>query len=276
MKILRFGHSPDVDDAYMLYGLATGRVSIPGYEVHHIIDEIDVLNQRACSSELEISAISAHAYPFVADTYAIMATGASVARGYGPVVISKAPIAIAALEGARVAVPGRLTTAHLLAQVLLPPFRSCFISFRDVERALRDDEVDAAIVIHEGQMLWRERGHHLVVDLGRMFTDITNRPVPLGLDVVRRDLGVHLGIAVRQALLASILAAQANHAAAVDHAANFGRGLRREEVERFVQMYVNADTLELPDDAAQGLRELYLMAVSRGLIAAVPPLDILR
>ncbi len=276
-KTLNFGHSPDIDDAYMLYGLAAGIVSIDGgFQIHHVIEEIDRLNLRARAKELEVTAISAHAYAYVADSYAIMATGASVARGYGPCVVSRTELDTRTMERCRIAVPGELTTAHLLAQIFLPKFEPVFLPFRDVEKALAEDRVDAAILIHEGQVLWRERGYHLIADLGRMFETATGCPVPLGLDVVRRDLGHELGTAVRQALRASILAARDRHDAALDYALNFGNGIDRDAASRFIRMYVNDDTLDLPDDAMEGLHRLYTLAAERGLIDAVPPLDIIH
>lgn len=274
--VLRFGHSPDADDAYMFYALANGLLDTQNYKVELELAEIEQLNQRAMAGDLEITAVSAHAYAFIADRYAILGCGASVARGYGPRVVACRNLAPADLGGLRIAVPGHLTTAYLLAQIMLPSFHPVFSAFDKVEDALMSGDCDAAILIHEGQIQVEERGYHLVGDLGAMFYDQTRLPVPLGLDVVRRDIGQEAISIAYNALYESIRIAREQHGEALSYAMPFGRDIDRPTADRFVRMYVNDDTVDLPADAVQGLQELYDRARRRGLLPRVPPIDIIR
>lgn len=275
-KVLNFGHSPDTDDAYMFYGLGTGRVGIPGYRIQHRIAEIEELNRRALQSEYEVTAVSAHCYAYIADKYAVLASGASVARGYGPKVVTLQPMQLNDLEGKSVAVPGELTTAYLLARLFMPPFRPIFLPFREVDHAVKDGRATAAILIHEGQIQVRERGYEVVLDLGEAFYDATRLPLPLGLDVVRRDIGDSLACHVAVALRRSIELAHSEHEKALDYALKYGSGLSRNDVSRFVRMYVNDDTLDLPADAEEGLRELYRRSYEAKIIPRMVSVDLVR
>lgn len=273
---MRFGHSPDADDAYMFFGFARGDIRVAGHIVDHVLEEIEKLNLRAQRAELEITALSAHGYAYVSDHYAIMASGTSVARGYGPRLVAIKPAGEWLKSRIRIAVPGQFTTAHLLAKLFLPEFVAVFRAFDDVERALAAGEVDAAILIHEGQIELDKRGFHLILDLGARFMDMTGFPVPLGVDAVRRDLGDALMRAAQVALKSSIVYAQKHHMEALDYALPFGRGIDRKTADQFIRMYVNEDTLEMPEDVERGLGRLYEMAVERSLLPAVPRLDIVR
>ena len=275
MGVLRIGHSPDPDDAFMFYGFATGKVTIEDFEIVQVLDEIDVLNQRALKGELEVTAISAGAYPGVADKYRIMACGASVGRRYGPIVISNTPLAAGDLQGKRIAVPGEHTTAYLLLRIYVPgPFTPVFLSFDQIKEAVRQEEVDAGVIIHEGQLTWKSEGYANVLDLGREWSDDTGLPIPLGLDMVHRGLGEATARKVAAALESSIRYAIANEEAAVDYALPFGRGIDRDICRRFVRMYVNQDTINLGEEGLRALETLYRRANEWGLIASVPPLDI--
>ena len=275
MGVLRIGHSPDPDDAFMFYGFATGKVTIEDFEIVQVLDEIDVLNQRALKGELEVTAISAGAYPGVADKYRIMACGASVGRRYGPIVISNTPLAAGDLQGKRIAVPGEHTTAYLLLRIYVPgPFTPVFLPFDQIKEAVRQEEVDAGVIIHEGQLTWKSEGYANVLDLGREWSDDTGFPIPLGLDMVHRGLGEATARKVAAALESSIRYAIANEEAAVDYALPFGRGIDRDICRRFVRMYVNQDTINLGEEGLRALETLYRRANERGLIASVPPLDI--
>ena len=276
MKTLSIGHSPDADDAFMFYGLASGRVTVAGYRVDHVLDDIETLNRRARAAELDVTAISAAAYPQVQHLYRIMSCGASVGRRYGPVVLAREPWTIRDLAGRRIAVPGPNTTAYLLFRLYVADeITPVMMDFDRIMGAVENGEVDAGIVIHEGQLTWPSTGLHLVVDLGERWMEDTALPIPLGLDVVRRGLGSDTMGAVARALKESILLAHREEDDAVDYAMKFGRGVDRETCRRFVRMYVNDDTVDLGKEGREALETLYQMAVRRGLLETVPTLDIL-
>ncbi len=275
-KTISIGHSPDADDAFMFYGLASGRVAVPGFRVDHVLDDIETLNRRARGAELDVTAISAAAYPDVQHLYRIMSCGASVGRRYGPIVLAREPLALADLAGRRVAVPGPHTTAYLLFRLyadaeVIP----VMMGFDRVMDAVAGGEVDAGIVIHEGQLTWPSSGLRLVRDLGAAWMDDTGLPIPLGLDVVRRGLGDTTMEALARALKESILLAHREEEQAVDYAMQFGRGVDRETCRQFVRMYVNDDTVDMGKEGFRALETLYLRAVERGLLPASPDLDIL-
>jgi 1,4-dihydroxy-6-naphthoate synthase len=275
-KTLSIGHSPDADDAFMFYGLASGRVVVPGFHVDHVMNDIETLNRRARSAELDVTAISAAAYPEIQHLYRIMSCGASVGRHYGPIVLAREALSIADLAGRRIAVPGPQTTAYLLFRLYVRgDVTPVMMDFDRIMDAISSGEVDAGIVIHEGQLTWPASGLKLVVDLGAAWTEDTGLPIPLGLDVVRRDLGDATMDAIARALKQSILLAHQDEEEAVDYAMQFGRGVDRETCRTFVRMYVNNDTVDMGRDGHQALETLYERAVSRGLLPTAPTLDIL-
>ena len=277
MSLLRIGHSPDPDDAFMFYALDAGTVTIEGYEIEQVLGEIEYLNRRALEGDLEVTAISAAAYPLLADKYRIMACGASVGRSYGPIVLSISPMEIDELEGKRVAIPGEYTTAHLLFRIYTErPFTPVFLPFDQVGEAVSTGKVDAGIIIHEGQITWEDQGYAKVLDLGKAWGDDTGLPIPLGLDMVHRRLGEDAASRVANALQASIRYAMAHEDDAVEYALPFGRGIDRETCRRFVRMYVNEDTVNMGEEGLRALETLYQRAHDRGLIAAVPALDIIE
>src|SRR5438105_3603534 len=193
LRTLRFGHSPDADDAYMFYGFHAGLARIAGCDVEHVLQDIQSLNRRALErADLEITAVSAHAYALLADRYAVLSCGASMGMGYGPVVVAREPRSIDSLEGARVAIPGRLTTAALLLQIEAPGAVPVEVMFDRIPAAVRAGEVEAGVIIHESQLTYRDEGLVKVLDFGERWLERDGLPVPLGLDVVRRDLGVDL------------------------------------------------------------------------------------
>ncbi len=276
MKTLSIGHSPDADDAFMFYGLASGRVAVPGYRVDHVLDDIETLNRRAHGAELDVTAISAAAYPEIQHLYRIMSCGASVGRRYGPIVLAREPYSVSELAGRRVAVPGPRTTAYLLFRLYVPgEITPVMMDFDKIMGAVASGEVDAGIVIHEGQLTWPSSGLQVVVDLGAAWTEDTGLPIPLGLDVVRRGLGSATMDAVARALKQSIQLAHSEEEDAVDYAMQFGRGVEREVCRKFVRMYVNDDTVDMGDEGRRALETLYSRAVKRGLLTALPNLDIL-
>ena len=276
MKTLSIGHSPDADDAFMFYGLASGRVKVPGYAVDHVLEDIESLNRRARAAELDVTAISAAAYPSVASLYRIMSCGASVGRRYGPIVLAREPLAMADLRGRRVAVPGEHTTAYLLFRLYLAaPFEPVMMDFEAIMDAVASGRVDAGVVIHEGQLTWPSSGLHRIADLGDLWMNDTGLPIPLGLDVVRRGLGDATMDAVARGLKESIVLARSDEDDAVDYAMQFGRGVDRETCRQFVRMYVNEDTVDMGQDGKRALETLYARAVALGILDRTPDLDIL-
>ncbi len=277
MKTLSIGHSPDADDAFMFYGLASGRVKVDGYTVDHVLEDIESLNRRARGAELDVTAISAAAYPSVASLYRIMSCGASVGRRYGPVVLAREPLTLEGLAGRRIAVPGEHTTAYLLFRLYGPArFEPVILDFEEIMEAVSSGQADAGVVIHEGQLTWPESGLHNISDLGVLWMNDTGLPIPLGLDVVRRGLGEATMNAVARGLKESIVLAREFEEEAVDYAMQFGRGVDRETCRQFVRMYVNEDTVDMGDEGRRALEILYARAVDRGILEQAPVLDILR
>lgn len=278
MSEIVFGHSPDADDAFMFYALAKEHVRIPGHTVEHYMADIQTLNVLAEKAKLPVTAISAAHYPKIAHSYRIMSCGASVGRNYGPVVVTttEKPTPID-LNGCTIAVPGNFTTSWMLFQIFGPKhFTPLFVDFDEVEETVRSGKADAGILLHEGQILYAERGFNAVLDLGKRWFDETNLPIPLGLDVVRRDLGEDTCQKIADALKASIQFAHQNEDDALDYALTFGRGIEREDGRRFVRMYVNQDTLDMGDEGSMALQTLFQMAAQRNIVDAVPAIDILQ
>jgi len=273
--VLRFGHSPDADDAYMFYGFHAGLAAIEGCAVEHVLEDIQSLNRRALErADLEITAVSAHAYAFLADRYAVLACGASLGQGVGPVVVARTPCAPAALAGRRVAIPGPLTTAALLLRCECPDCVPVEVMFDRIPAAVLAGEVEAGVIIHESQLTYRDEGLAKVLDFGELWRDRDGLPVPLGLDVVRRDLGAERMRAVSRGFRASIEAAHAHEDEAIRYALQFGRGLDVGQGKRFVHMYVNDLTLDLGEVGRRALERLYQRARAAGAIPAAPVLDI--
>ncbi len=277
-KSIVFGHSPDADDAFMFYALAKGIVEISGYEVGHHMADIQSLNVLAESGELPVTAISAAHYPKIADKYRIMSCGASVGRNYGPVLVTaREDLDEGGLQGCKIAVPGEFTTSWMLFQIFGPDdFDPIFLDFDDVEGAVKSGEADAGILLHEGQILFEQRGFKAIIDLGKRWFDTTGLPIPLGLDVVNRSLGDDVCQRIADALKSSIEHAHANEDDALDYALGFGRGIDREDGRRFVRMYVNDDTVDMGEEGKAALDRLFSMAADRRIIDQVPPLDVLQ
>ncbi len=276
VRTLRFGHSPDADDAYMFYGFHTGLAAIPGCRVEHVLEDIQSLNRRAIErADLEITAVSAHAYAQLADRYAILSCGASMGLGFGPVVVARAPMALADLRGRRVAIPGALTTAALLLRIECPDAIQVEVLFDRIPAAVLAGEVDAGVIIHESQITYRQEGLTKVLDFGELWQQRDGLPVPLGLDVVRRDLGADLMCAVSEGFRASIQAAIEHEDEAIGYALQFGRGLDVAQGKRFVHMYVNELTLDMGETGRKALQWLYRQASEAGVIRRVPSLEII-
>jgi len=272
---LRIGHSPDPDDAFMFYALAREVEKIEGMEVEHLLEDIESLNLRAETGVLEVTAVSAAAYPACEHLYFVMRTGASMGRGYGPVLVAREPMEFEELEGKTVAVPGLNTTANLLLSIYGPDVKRTVVEFDRIPDAVLDGDVDVGLLIHEGQLTYTELGLHRVLDFGKVWErDTGGLPLPLGLDLVRRDLGRETAELISATLRRSIEHALANEDDALTYALEFGRGISREVGRRFVKMYVNEDTLDFGEDGLAALRHLYGRAVEQGLLDEVPELDV--
>jgi len=265
-KILRVGHSPDPDDAFMFYGLAFDFVKIDDYKIEHVLEDIQSLNVRAMKGELEVTAISAHAYPYVQDKYYIMRTGASMGIGYGPVLISKKNYSLEDLRNKKIAHPGDFTTATLLAKIYLEDFIPVAMPFDEIMNAVDKGEVDAGVIIHEGQITYNQLGFKKILDFGEIWQKETNLPLPLGLDVVRKDLGLEMARKISQKLRESIEYGYKNLNDAVNYALKFGRGLSFDLGERFIKMYVNELTIDMGIDGEKALKLLFDKAYDKNLI----------
>jgi 1,4-dihydroxy-6-naphthoate synthase len=258
--LIRLGHSPDPDDAFMFWGLASGTVETGRFEFEHVLRDIQTLNEWALEGRLEVSAISLHAYPFVQDKYVLLPHGASMGAGYGPIVVAREPMPITRLHELELAVPGAMTTAFLVLRMCLGDFRYREVPFDQIIEEVQSGRADAGLLIHEGQLTYEAEGLHKVVDLGEWWLLETGLPLPLGVNVARRDLGDDELRELSDVLAASIRAGLDNREAAMEYALKFGRGLDTELADRFVGMYVNDLTCDYGDEGRQAVRELLARA----------------
>ena len=266
IKTIHVAHSPDSDDAFMFYALAEGKIDTGDLRYVHELQDIESLNQRALKAELEVTAVSIHAYAYLSGRYALLPHGSSMGDRYGPRLVARAPMTRAGVRGKRIAIPGPLTTAYLALQLYEPDFEAVMTPFDLIEDAVVDGEVDAGLLIHEGQLTFGERGLHLVADMGEWWYQETGLPLPLGGNVVRKDLGEDLIRTVSRHLRASIAYGLEHRVKALDHAMQFSRGLDRVKADEFVGMYVNDWTLDYGDRGRAAVRALLERGVERGLI----------
>jgi 1,4-dihydroxy-6-naphthoate synthase len=266
MKIT-VAHSPDSDDAFMFFGLASGAVQVDGVEVDQVLADIESLNRAAFEGRYEVTAVSFHAYAHLVDRYALLPHGASMGDRYGPILVARRPLPSTSLKGVKVGVPGRLTSAFLTLQLYDPSFDFEVIPFDQIQQAVADGRVDAGLLIHEGQLTYASEGLQKVVDLGEWWFDRTGGlPLPLGGNVIRRDLGAEMIAVVSKMLHDSIAHALSNRAAAVEYARQFGRGLDARDTDTFVGMYVNQLTLDYGPRGRQALERFFGEAFERKLI----------
>jgi len=270
---MRLGHSPDPDDAFMFYAIAKEKVTSDLIDFVHVVEEIQSLNKRALKQELETTAISAHGYLKVQDHYRIMSCGASMGDGYGPIVVANEHIEN--LKGKRIAVPGKLTTAYLLLMLYVDDFIPVEVSFDDIIKEVKDKNVDAGLLIHEGQLTYKDHDLTLLFDLGVLWSGETSLPLPLGLNVVKRDISEDLQKEILRVHQTSIEYSLAHKDEALEYAVKFGRGIETDVAEKFVLMYVNDLTVCLGDDGVEALRYLFDRSFKKGLITDKPRLDIL-
>src|SRR2546423_1935932 len=264
MKI-RIAHSPDSDDAFMFYGLASAQMPSNGFELEHVLSDIETLNRAAFTGKYEISAVSFHAYAHLTDRYILLPHGASMGERYGPIVVSKKPAS--SLKGITVAIPGTLTTAFLALRLFDPDVRYLVMPFDKIQEAVHAGEIDAGLLIHEGQITWADEGPKKIVDLGEWWADRTGPlPLPLGGNVIRRDLGPAVISKLSRLLHDSIAFGLEHRDEAVSYAMKFGRGLDRKKTDRFVGMYVNTLTLDYAERGREAVRRLLGDASSAGLL----------
>ena len=265
-RTIRVAHSPDSDDAFMFYALAEGKIDTGDLRYVHELQDIETLNQRAMRGELEVTAVSIHAYAHLTDRYTLLPHGASMGDRYGPRLVAREPMTKADVKGKRIAVPGPLTTAFLAMQLYEPDFEVVQVRFDRIEDAVVDGDVDLGLLIHEGQLTFGERGLHLVADMGEWWFGETGLPLPLGGNVVRKDLGQDLIRTVSRHLKASIAYGLEHRAKALDHAMQYARGLDPAKADTFVGMYVNEWTLDYGPRGRQAIRELLARGAAAGLV----------
>jgi 1,4-dihydroxy-6-naphthoate synthase len=269
-------HSPDSDDAYMFYALATKKVRSPLLTFKHVLEDIQTLNQKAHQGEYELSAISYHAYPYIADKYVLLAAGSSVGDGYGPMVVAPHPMAVSELKGKRIAVPGLLTTAYLTLRLMQPDFEAVVVPFDRILEAIQDGTADAGLVIHEAQLTYGRSGYHNVVDLGRWWKDTYNLPLPLGANVLRRDLHPEVAREACRLMRESIQYALDHREEALNYAMQFARDLEASQAEKFVGMYVNHYTVDCGELVPKAAQKLLDMGHEAGLIPHRVVLEFVR
>jgi 1,4-dihydroxy-6-naphthoate synthase len=266
MRTIRVSHSPDSDDAFMFYALAEGKIDTQGLTYVHELQDIETLNQRALRGELDVTAVSIHAYAYLADTYALLAHGASMGERYGPRLVARRAFSRAEIRGARIAVPGPLTSAYLALRLFEPDFEAVFVPFDQIEQEVARGQVDLGLLIHEGQLTYSSQGLTLVQDLGEWWFQDTGLPLPLGGNVVRKDLGSDLTRMISRHLHASIAYGLQHRAGALDHAMRYARGLEREMADAFVGMYVNQRTLDYGEEGRRAVQLFLDRGADAGLI----------
>lgn len=271
-ETIRIGHSPDSDDAFMFYALAKNLIPTDGIEVVHVIEDIESLNQRALKAELEVTAVSIHAYAYIADTYALMPCGSSMGDRYGPLVVANGPLDAQDLKGRKIAIPGKMTSAYLTYSLFQPDFEAIVIPFDQIIDYVKSGKAKAGLIIHEGQLTYAESGLHKVVDLGEWWYHETGLPLPLGGNVIRRDLGIEKMKKVTRLVQQSIRYSLDNRPPALDYAMIYARDMETEIADQFVGMYVNDYTLDYGESGRAGVRELLRRGYEAGIITQ--PVDI--
>lgn len=272
---LTLGHSPDPDDAFMFYALAKDKIDTKGWGFQHVLQDIQTLNERAMRAELDITAISIHAYPYVAGDYALTTCGSSMGDGYGPMVVTREPMSIGDLEGKTIAVPGEKTTAFLALNLLLGPgtFQHRVVMFDEIIKCVAEGKVDAGLIIHEGQLTYHRQDLQLVVDLGAWWKETTDLPLPLGGNCIRRRLGAPAMTEVTAILKQSIEYGLAHRKEAVDYALSYARDMGSELADAFIGMYVNPWTLDYGDVGRRAVSELLRRGHEAGLMPKVDAID---
>ncbi|HWE85717.1 MAG TPA: MqnA/MqnD/SBP family protein [Terracidiphilus sp.] len=274
VREISIAHSPDSDDAFMFYGLATNKVRVPGYRFSHTLCDIETLNRRAQNEAFyDVTAISFHAYPYLQENYTLMGCGGSVGEGYGPLVVSSKKLKPEDLGSIRVAVPGTLTTAYLAFKVFNPDIQTEVVPFDQIIPAIRAGKFDAGLIIHEGQLTYSSSGLYKAIDLGVWWRETTGLVLPLGGNAIRRSLGAEAHKIISKALRDSIQHALDHREQALEYAMQFARDLDASLANRFVSMYVNERTLDYGADGREAIRKLLELGHERGIIPIKPEVD---
>jgi len=266
-------HSPDSDDAFMFYGMATNKIRVPGVKFTHSLCDIETLNRKALEGFYDITAISFHAYPYVQDKYAVMPTGGSVGDGYGPMIVASRSIPVEEVITVKIAVPGTMTTAYLALKLFAPDAITEVVPFDQIIPRVLEGKYEAGLIIHEGQLTFSKEGLHRILDMGKWWRDVTGMPLPLGGNAIKRNLGPELTLACCNALRDSIQYALDNREEALQYAMQFARDLDVQQADKFVGMYVNERTLDYGKDGREAIVKLLDMGYERGVIPHKPMVD---
>ena len=272
VRAISVAHSPDSDDAFMFYGLATNKVRVPGLRFSHTLCDIETLNHKAKEGVYDVTAISFHAYPYIQEHYALMSCGGSVGEGYGPMIISSRPFTQTEVKRKTIAVPGTLTTAYLALKLFAPGIEVEVVPFDQIIPQILEGKHEAGLIIHEGQLTYDKPGLHRVVDLGKWWQKVTGLPLPLGGNAIRRSLGAEMIASVTQALRDSIQYALDHREEALAYAMQFARDLDPQLADKFIGMYVNERTLDYGNDGREAIRRLLDMGHKAGIIPQKPRL----
>lgn len=266
VREITIAHSPDSDDGFMFYAMATNKVRVPGLRFTHTLCDIETLNRKAQEGAFDVTAISFHAYPYIQDTYALMPSGGSVGEGYGPMVVASRPLSQDQIRSVKIAVPGTLTTAYLALNLFAPGIETEVVPFDQIIPQIRAGKQEAGLIIHEGQLTYSKSGLHRVVDLGKWWQQVTGLPLPLGGNAIRRELGPEVIAQVCGALRQSIQYALEHRDQALEYAQQFARDLDSQLADKFVGMYVNERTVDYGPDGREAVRRLLDMGYKAGLI----------
>jgi 1,4-dihydroxy-6-naphthoate synthase len=270
---IAIAHSPDSDDAFMFYGLATNKVRVPGLRFTHTLCDIETLNRKAMDGVYDVTAISFHAYPYLQDKYGLMTCGGSVGDGYGPMIVSTRPLTISEVKQIKLAVPGTLTTAYLALKLFAPAIETEVVPFDQIIPQVLAGKYEAGLIIHEGQLTYSKSGLYRVIDLGKWWRDITGLPLPLGGNAIRRELGRETIHEVSDALKQSIQYALDHREEALQYAMQFARDLDTASADKFVGMYVNERTEDYGPDGREAVRRLLDMGHKAGIIKQAARVD---
>jgi len=270
---ISIAHSPDSDDAFMFYGMATNKVRVPGVKFTHTLCDIETLNRKAMEGFYDITAVSFHAYPYIQDKYAVMPTGGSVGEGYGPMIVASRNIPVEEVTKLKIAVPGTMTTAYLALKLFAPDVVTEVVPFDQIIPRVLEGKYEAGLIIHEGQLTYGKEGLHRIVDMGKWWRDLTGMPLPLGGNAIKRDLGPELILECCKALRDSIQYALDNREEALQYAMQFARDLDVQQADKFVGMYVNERTLDYGKDGREAITKLLDMGYERGIIPYKPNVD---
>jgi 1,4-dihydroxy-6-naphthoate synthase len=270
---ITLGHSPDPDDAFMFYALAADKIATDGLSFRHIIEDIETLNRRALKAELDITAISIHAYAYVLDQYALLTSGASMGDNYGPLVISREPMSVDKLRNVTIAIPGEMTTAYMALRLFAGDVKTKVIAFDKIMDAVESGETDAGLLIHEGQLTYSARGFNKVVDLGEWWKAETGLPLPLGGNAIKKSLGPEMIKKVSALLRESIEYGLEHRQVAVRHSMKYGRGMEESLTDKFVGMYVNDYTIDYGEQGREAVRLLLKRGYEAGIIPSPVKLE---